>query len=179
MGLRASRIKKRNIVDIDWNEIVRQHGADVFGVAWRILGHAVDAEDVVQEVFLEAQQLETAHQVRKWSSFLRRIATCRALDRLRRRKPALPIEDSLVAGNAPNPEAVAIGNELEELLRQAITELPEQQAAVFCLRYFEDSSYEQIAGSLNISAAAVSTALHKARTRLKTLLGESEEDQRQ
>ncbi len=163
-------------MDIDWNGIVRKHGAAVFGVAWRILGNEVDAEDIVQEVFLEAQQSNGSAAVKNWSAFLRRIATFRSLDRLRRRKPTVPIDESLAVGDEQGPEAVAIGNELETLLRDSITQLPKQQAAVFCLRYFEDLTYEQIARSLNISATAAATALNKARGKLKTLLADTEED---
>ncbi len=156
---------------------MRRHGATVFGVAWHILGHAVDAEDIVQEVFIEAQQLTSRQTVTKWGAFLRRLATFRSLDRLRRRKSLSAFDDSLVASAENDPEAIAIGNELEALLRESITKLPKQQAAVFCLRYFEDLSYEQIAHSLKISAAAVATALHKARNQLKSLLVDTKEDE--
>ena len=70
----------------DWERIVREHGPRVFGTAWRILGHAADAEDVVQEVFLQAHRLEALRPVRYWSAFLHRLAACRALDRLRQRR---------------------------------------------------------------------------------------------
>ncbi len=162
---------------IDWNDLVRRHGATVFGVAWRILGHAVDAEDIVQEVFLEVQQSAASKAVKKWDPFLRRVATFRALDRLRRRKSTVPIDDVFAAAGDHDPQAIAIGNELEARLRESIAGLPKQQAAVFCLRYFEDLSYEQIARSLKISPAAVATALHKARSKLKTLLVDMKEDE--
>jgi len=163
-------------VDIDWNVIVREHGAAIFGVAWRILGDAAEAEDIVQEVFLEVQQSGRSTAVRKWAPYLRRVAAFRALDRLRRRKSCLPIDDSLVAGTQHDPAEIAIGNELAARLRQSITQLPQQQAAAFCLRYFEDLTYEEIARSLNITSAGVATALHKARARLKTLLADMPED---
>ena len=40
----------------DWNTLVREHSAAIFGIAWRVLGHAQDAEDVVQEVFVQARK---------------------------------------------------------------------------------------------------------------------------
>ncbi|MEX2288572.1 MAG: sigma-70 family RNA polymerase sigma factor [Planctomycetaceae bacterium] len=159
-------------MEIDWNGIVREHGRTVFGAAWRILGHAADAEDVVQEVFLEAQQLENSRPVDQWQSLLRRMATFRALDKLRRRKHSAPLDGLSVTAKEHAPEAIAVANELETRLRQAIAQLPSREAAVFCLRYFEESRYDEIARSLQISPAAAATALHKAREKLKTLLAD-------
>ncbi len=169
--------KERDNVDTDWNGIVRDHGATVFGVAWRILGDAGDAEDIVQEVFLEVQQLDGSRAVKNWAPFLRRVATFRALDRLRRRKSTMPIDESQMSSGEDDPAAIAIGNELEAMLRASIGSLPQQQAAVFCLRYFEDLTYAQIASALKISSAAVATALNKARARLKTMLVDTREDE--
>ena len=73
----------------DWERIVRDHGPLVYGTAWRILGHAADTEDVVQEVFIEANRIRLTRTVRQWPGLLRRLAACRALDRLRQRKIVL------------------------------------------------------------------------------------------
>jgi RNA polymerase sigma-70 factor (ECF subfamily) len=148
----------------------------VFGTAWRILGHAADTEEVVQEVFLEAYRLRQARPVKRWSGILRRLAAYRALDRLRQRKTFAPLNDNL-AGSDCGPEDAAIGRELAERLRQAVGELPEREGAVFCLRYFEDLSYHQIAEALNISSGAVATALHKARAKLEVLLTEAMQEE--
>jgi RNA polymerase sigma-70 factor (ECF subfamily) len=151
--------------------MVREHGPLVFATAWRILGHAADTEDVVQEVFLEIHR--NNQPIRHWPAFLRRMAACRALDRLRQRKTVLPLDgvDPLAAGDSP--EEAVIGQELAERLRQAVAQLPQREGAVFCLRYFEDLSYQQIAETLNVSPAAVAAALHKARAKLEGLLTEA------
>ena len=49
----------------DWDRIVREHGPLVFATAKRILGHTADAEDVFQEVFLEAHHYAQARPVRQ------------------------------------------------------------------------------------------------------------------
>jgi len=157
----------------DWDRIVRDHGPVVFATAWRILGHAADAEDVAQEVFLQAHQMQQIEEVRCWEALLRRLAACRALDRLRQRRATVPLDGLCLAGSADNPESVAIERELSARLRLAIAQLPRREATVFCLRYFEDLSYEQIAESLSIRVGAVATALHKARTRLESILLEA------
>ena len=156
----------------DWDSIIRAHGPMVFGTAWRILGHAADTEDVVQEVFLEAYRLR-ADSVRSWPGLLRRLAACRALDRLRQRKPTLSLHGLDLASSEDGPEATAIGRELADRLRQAVAELPGREGQVFCLRYFEDLSYQQIAEALAVSSGAVATALHKARAKLEALLTEA------
>lgn len=55
----------------DWDRLVREHGAAVFGTAWRVLGHVADTEEVVQEVFLEAYRTRLPRAVRHWGSYLR------------------------------------------------------------------------------------------------------------
>jgi RNA polymerase sigma-70 factor (ECF subfamily) len=157
----------------DWDRIVREHGRLVFGTAWRILGHAADTEDVVQEVFLEAYRLRAAQEVRCWPALLHRLAACRALDRLRQRKRWASLNGLALACGNGDPEAAAIGKELAERLRRAVADLPHREAAVFCLRYFEDLSYQGIAETLNINPGAVAAALHKARHKLEALLCEA------
>ncbi len=156
----------------NWDSIVRTHGPLVFTTAWRILGHTADTEDVVQEVFLEARRLLQNGNVRCWPAVLRRLAAFRALDRLRQRKNMLSLEGLNLAATNGEPEAEAIGRELAERLRQAVSQLPEREAAVFCLRYFDDLSYQQIADNLDITPGAVAQALHKAREKLKEMLTE-------
>lgn len=155
----------------DWDRIVREHGPMVFGTAWRILGHAADTEDLVQDVFLEAFRLRATQTVRHWGGLLRRLATCRALDRLRQRKRTVPL-DGLELFTGDDPEANAIGRELSERLREAMATLPQREATVFCLRYFDDLPNHAIADVLKITPGAVAVALHKARTRLEALLSE-------
>jgi len=158
---------------MNWNRIVHEHGPLVFGTAWRILGHTADAEDVCQDVFLEAHRLRQGQPIRNWGGFLRRLAACRALDKLRQRKPTLPLEGVDLSDQRSALEDVVAERELRARLRQALTQLPEREGEVFCLRYFEDLSPQQVADALNISTGAVAAALHKARAKLEALLLES------
>ena len=150
----------------DWERIVREHGPMVFGTAWRILGHAADTEDVVQDVFLEVFRLRADGSVRSWPGYLRKMAACRALDRLRqRRRNVISLNGLAVHSPASGPESLAIEHELADRLRQAIGELPEREAEVFCLRYFEDLSYQDIADTLAITRGA---AADRKSTRLNS-----------
>jgi RNA polymerase sigma factor (sigma-70 family) len=118
----------------DWHRFVREHGPAVYGTAWRILAHAADAEDVVQDVFLEAHRLHRKQAVRHWPALLRRMATCRALDRLRRRQPAKSLTGLRLVAPGGGPDMEASARELEERLLRALSRLPARAAEVFCLR---------------------------------------------
>jgi RNA polymerase sigma-70 factor, ECF subfamily len=157
-------------LELDWNAIVRDHGPAVFGAAWRIVGQAADAEDVTQEVFMQAYRLHRGQTVRSWPALLRRLAVCRALDRVRRRRPTVSISGLPLAASGASPELDAMAAELAERLPEAISRLPQREGEVFCLRYFEDLSNEQIAEALDMQAGAVAVALHKARAKLGALL---------
>jgi RNA polymerase sigma-70 factor, ECF subfamily len=167
----------------DWESIVRTHGPMAFDTAWRLLGHAADTEDAVQQALLDAFQLHQRHAVGNWGGLLRHLATRRAIDRLRDRgatvrpsaeplvfEPASPVSDQ--------PEAVAIEREMADRLRAAVARLPDREATVFSLHYFGEMPNSDIAETLGITPDAVGVALHKARKKLKESLGLSADTQR-
>jgi RNA polymerase sigma-70 factor (ECF subfamily) len=138
------------------------------------LGHAADTEEAVQEAFLEAFRLHGRQQVRNWGGLLRQLATRRAVDRLRRRYTALPLEtftSELTSPESEQPESIAVERELAERLRWGIAKLSDREATVFSLHHLGEMANGEIAETLGISADAVGVALHKARNRLKQLLG--------
>lgn len=149
----------------NWDRIVDRHARRVFGVAFRILGSVHDAEDVSQDVFAEAYRLHRSGPVQSWAGLLVRLATLRSLDRLRRQRPAAELRE-LDRVSAVEPFQELMASELSHWLRAAISQLPDQQATVFTMQYFEHLSRDEIAVSLAVSPEAVSTALYKARERL-------------
>jgi RNA polymerase sigma-70 factor (ECF subfamily) len=152
-----------------WEQIVRNHGPQAFAAAWRVLGHAGDTEDAVQEAFLSAFHLHRSRQVASWGALLRRLATCRALDLLRKRQLCEPLSDETLASAFAQPESVAVASELSQRLRQALLKLAPREAEVFSLRYFAEMTNEQIANELEMTTGTVAVALHKARARLREL----------
>ena len=155
---------------VNWQSIVRSHGPMAFDTAWRLLGQAADAEDVTQESLLDAFQLHSRGEVHNWGGLLRRLATRRAIDRLRRRRKTEVLSHEPATRKADQPESVAMERELAGRLRSAIGELPDREASVFSLRYFGEMSNPEIADALGITVGAVGVALHKARIKLKQLL---------
>ena len=107
--------------------------------------------------------------VQSWTGLFVRLATLRAIDRLRQRRRTFELaERDRISSIGPTEEAV--GAELAAWLREAASALPEQQAAVFALIYFEQLARDEVAAILGISPETVSTASYKARQRLMSQL---------
>jgi DNA-directed RNA polymerase specialized sigma24 family protein len=77
-----------------------------FDVAWRLLGHAADTEDVVQEALLDAFRLRSRQPVDQWGALVRHLATRRAIDRLRKRRAAIVVPLGTFEAMAPESEFV-------------------------------------------------------------------------
>lgn len=163
----------------DWQVVVREHGPMAFETAWRVLGNASDAEDAVQEAFADALRLHREAPVRNWGALLRHLASCRALDLLRKRRPNTAGATLMADAPAPHacrPDAAAVATESAALLRDALAQLPTREAEVFSLRYFGDLSNPEIAEALGISTGAAAVALHKARARLQAVFEPERDD---
>jgi len=156
----------------DWDRFVADHGPPSLRLACRILGHSPDAEDVVQDAFLQVYLTGRHAEVASRGGLLHRAVLHRSLDRMRRRRAVGPLVEEPV-GREDDPQAAAATRELAGRLRQAVGRLPRQQAAAFCMRYFDDQPYEQIAENLGVAVGALASALHKARGKLKSMLAES------
>lgn len=162
---------------IDWDGIVGEHGSMVWRTAFRLLGRVEDAQDCLQDTFLSALKVSRRQRVRNWPAMLRRLATSRALDRLRRRvrRGRLHEDDTDVEALARphgRPDEDMQAAELSGRLREALAELPDRQAEVFALHFFEQMPHGQVADALGLKANAVGVLLHQARRRLRVLLKE-------
>jgi RNA polymerase sigma-70 factor (ECF subfamily) len=155
------------------------HGPMVAGICWRILGHRADAEDAMQDTFLQACQLAARESIHNWPGLLRRLATTCALARLRKRRSTSPFVEELVSREESPIESLQ-RKELHARLRTAIANLPPREAEVFCLRYLENLSHEEIVLTLHLPYAAVTSAIYRARKRLETVFADVriEEDRR-
>ena len=89
---------------------------------------------------MDAYRLHRRRSVNNWPALLRRLVVCRALDRIRRRRPTLTINGLSLAASVAEPESDLIAAELAERLPEAIASLPDREGEVFYLRYFESLS---------------------------------------
>jgi RNA polymerase sigma-70 factor (ECF subfamily) len=159
----------------DWQEIVKDCGPVVWRTAYRLLGNHADTADCFQDTFLAALEVSRRQPVRNIAGLLVRLATTRAIDRLRQRgrqerRQANDHEGETRGDNRPDPAGQAQTQELAGQLREAIGRLPPQEAKVFCLRYLSEMSYRQIAGELDIGINAVGVSLYRAKARLREAL---------
>jgi RNA polymerase sigma-70 factor (ECF subfamily) len=162
-------------VKIDWQVISRQYGPLVWRTAYRLVGTEADAADCFQETFICALDFSKRQEVHNWAGLLQRLATARSLDLLRKRKREMrsrvnEAEWDRVASGEIGPDRQAQDSELMESLRAAITKLPAQQGEIFCLRYLNGLSYEEIAEEIGTSVDSVGVSLHRAKSRLRELL---------
>jgi RNA polymerase sigma-70 factor (ECF subfamily) len=162
---------------VDWEAVVRDFGPQVWRTIHRLVDDAADADDVFQETLLAAFELARRQPIRHWPATLRRLATARAIDRLRQRyrrnARTDEVEWDAVAGALPSPSELAEATELAGRLREALTQLPADQAEVFCLNRLEGFSYRQIAAEMAISVDSVGVLLHRARGRLRQLVAQA------
>jgi len=159
----------------DWQTIVSRHSEAVWRTAYRLLGNEAEAADCFQETFVSALGVSRREPVRNWSALLQRVATTRAMDRLRSRlrdasRQGHLADWSTVPSPNPGPVQEAEAAELSGRLRRALADLPDGQAEIFCLRCLNQLSYRQIARQVGTSTAAVGISLYRTRRRLRELL---------
>ncbi|MCG8648469.1 MAG: sigma-70 family RNA polymerase sigma factor [Pirellulales bacterium] len=155
---------------MNWEELIGNCGEKLFRRAYRVLHHTADAEDVTQEVLLEAFRMQRRDGCLPPWPLLLRMTTLRAIDRLRRRRPDCESSHADSVSLSLQPTDSLVRREDMKRLQEAMANLPQRERQCFALRYIEGMSNEQIAELLEIKPNAVSTALHKARTKLRRAL---------
>lgn len=159
--------------------IVRRYNQRLYRVAYSILGHKDEAEDVMQEAYVRAfHKLAQFEGRAKFSTWLTRIAVYEASARARRSRRLVPIDtggredgtEGLLARRpspGPSPEEHVGNRELRGVLTEAVEELPEIYRVAFVLRDVEGLDTAETAASLGISETAAKVRLHRARRMLR------------
>jgi RNA polymerase sigma-70 factor, ECF subfamily len=155
-----------------YGDLVARHMRRAFSIAYRILEHREDAEDVVQDSFLRAlERFHTLERGRPFHPWFYRIVVNQALNfrrsRSTRATEALP--PTLVADSVA-PDRAAEHSALGARLRSALHELPERQRTIIQLADMEGLNSTEIAGILEISPGTVRWHLHEARRTLRSVL---------
>ena len=158
--------------------LVRRYMRPAFAVAYRVLGHREDAEDVVQEAFLAALAgIGSFDTSRRFGPWLYRIVVTRGLNfrKSRSRRATEALEDGGVASAAPGPAVDAERAGLRATVAAALERLPERQRMVVQLFELDGFSGAEIAAMLGVSPGTVRWYLHEARQALRGLLAHLQE----
>jgi RNA polymerase sigma-70 factor (ECF subfamily) len=156
--------------------IMRRYNQRLYRVARAILKDEGEAEDVMQQAYVNAYvHLDQFAEKAAFSTWLTKIAVYDALARSRRRGTAAlhavfeSGEDTMthIQTTEPDPEHQAFATELRRLLESAVDGLPEHHRIVFTLREIEGLSTAETAECLEISEENVKTRLHRARAMLR------------
>ena len=161
--------------------LMRRHNQRVYRTIRAILGTDADAEDVMQQTYLNAySHLASFAGNARFSTWLTSIAVNEALGRRRRAgaaelrivKPIADEDDPIlqIRSQAPDPEQQVMSSELASLLEQEVMSLPEHYRTVVVLRQVEGLSTEETADSLGLSTDVVKTRLRRARVMLREAL---------
>lgn len=164
-------------------ECIEIHSPGIYRLALRLMQNEAEAEDVLQETFINAFKAIDKFEGRSGlGTWLYRIAHNAAMMRLRKSQNyILSVEETLVETESslvPKqlfdwcclPEQDFESDEVQSELEQAIRELPEIYKTVFILRELEELSTQETADTLDISPAAVKVRLHRARLWLRERL---------
>jgi RNA polymerase sigma-70 factor, ECF subfamily len=158
--------------------LFKEHHAKIFRAAYRVTGSAVDAEDVLQNVFLRLVKGGEEYDFgNNPEAYLYRSAINASLDllRSRTRSKAVAIDDieaELFESKTLSPESQQEDRELKKLIQSAVAKLGARSAEMFVLRYYEGHDNREIAEMLKTSQMVVGVMLHRARVRLRKEIGQ-------
>lgn len=161
-----------------------RYGRLVFSLALRITGSAGAAEEITQDVFIQVWNNAAAYDANlgKITTWLTSIARYRAIDFLRRKNSRADghllessLDDLEIAGPRDElPEKQAEYESDEQLIRQALAALPEEQRRVLLLAYFHGLSQPEMAAVLHQPLGTVKTRTRLGLQKLRQLLAEKE-----
>ncbi|MBY9075410.1 RNA polymerase sigma factor SigE [Nocardioides sp. WL0053] len=158
-----------------WEDVVTQHSARVYRLAYRLTGNPHDAEDLTQEVFVRVFRSLSRYTPGTFEGWLHRITTNLFLDQARRktkiRFDALA-EDSetRMPGRAPSPDSQVADRLFDDDVEAALSALPPDFRAAVVLCDIEGLSYDEIADVLGLKLGTVRSRIHRGRSMLRKAL---------
>lgn len=157
-----------------WQELVRDHSAQVYRLALRLTGNPHDAEDLTQDVFVRVFRSIHTFKPGTLSGWLHRITTNLFLDQARRRQrirmDALSAAPEHVWGSASAPEELHADGQLDADVAAALTALSPEYRVAVVLCDIEGLSYEEIAQVLDVKLGTVRSRIARGRSQLRKAL---------
>ena len=153
-----------------FRELYDAYSAAMYNICLRMTGHASDAEDILQEAFIQVYgnigRLENAGSVTAW---IKRIVVNQCLSHLRRKKVYFEeVEQVEVEEEQPLDEDGFTWT--LSAVKEAIQALPAGYKTVLNLYLFEEYSHKEIAGMLDISESTVKTQYMRAKEKVRQIV---------
>ena len=153
-----------------FGELYDRHVVRVYRHIYYMVGNAAEAEDLTAQAFLRAWEAIERYQVRgaPFVSWLLRIAHNLGVSYLRSKRDSSELHDGIVdTKERRDPEWSYQQTAEEELVREAILALREEQRQVIILRFIEDLDYKEVADIIGKSVAAIRVIQHRALNSLR------------
>lgn len=152
-------------------ELYRLYSKAMYNVCLRILNHPGEAEDVLQEAFLDAfQKIQDFRQTSTFGAWLKQIVVNRAINQLRQRRVQwVGVEEAEHVGDSESFDEESTSLNVVAI-RQAIENLPDGFRTVLSLYLLEGYDHEEIGGILGISESTSRSQYLRAKKRLAELL---------
>lgn len=151
-------------------ELYKLYANAMYNVALRIVNDDAEAEDVLQEAFLDAfTRIESFRQETTFGLWLKQIVINRSINYLRKRKVELVSLDEVEIADEPNYDESETTLKVEAI-KAAMNELPDGYRVVLTLYLFEGYDHEEIAHILKISENTSRSQYMRAKRKLNSLL---------
>ena len=155
-------------------QLVDRYKTRIFALVYAKIGHVQDAEDITQDVFLNA--FKKLSRLRRWDNFytwLYSIAVNRCKEFYRAQQRRIDTEHKSIEVTGVQDEMDVHAEKLRnEQIHEALASLPEIHRQVLMLRYMAGMKSKEIAQALRVSPNTVNQRLMRARSKLKTVLSE-------
>jgi len=159
--------------------LVRKYQDRLYNTVYRLVGHAEDARDLVQDAFVQAyRSLDRFHGDSAFYTWLYRIALNAAISHKRRHRVMVSFEaggqsssfDPADDTDQTDPSGRMEQDDRDRQVREAIDGLPNEYRAVLVMKEIDGHKYETIAQMLNCPIGTVRSRLHRARLELRDRL---------
>lgn len=154
-----------------FREIVAAYGERLYWHVRRFVCSHEDTDDLLQEIFIKVwAALPSFRGDSRLFTWIYRIATNETLNWLNKQKVRAMLKFESIGENLSeriDDDPYFNGDEAQRLLSKAIARLPKKQKTVFCMRYFDELSYEDISEILGTSVGALKASYHFASEKIR------------
>jgi len=169
-----SRLKQQGEKELAFHSLVKKYQQRLYWHIRKIVLNHEDADDVLQNTFLKVwKNIDAFRGESSLYTWLYRIATNEAITFLHSKKsrklfPLNDVSDVLRENLVSDPYFE--GDKIQQMLQEAILQLPEKQRIVFNMKYFDEMKYDAMAEILETSVGALKASFHHAVKKIETYI---------